>query len=225
VTGGNASARALLLDLDGTLVDTAYLHTLAWQRALAARRRVVPAYRIHRLIGVGGDKFVSALLGDDAEREFGDELRALWGTFYGSIIEEARVLPGAAELIEYAGGDGWTVVFASSAPASQLDRYLDLLGASSLRDHATTGDDVEETKPAPDIVEQALGLAGTRRALLVGDSTHDVLAASRAGIRAVCLLAGGYGKAELLEAGASGIYDTPADLLGHFQQLTRLLGP
>jgi phosphoglycolate phosphatase-like HAD superfamily hydrolase len=213
--------RALLLDLDGTLVDSAYLHTIAWQRALSSRGFELPAYRIHRLIGMGGDQLVTALLGEDAEHEHGDELREGWARQYEPLRSEVRVLPGASRLITAAGDAGWRVVFASSAPAQHLDRYLELLGASSLREWATTSEDVDETKPEPDLIEVALQLAGSERALLVGDSTHDVRAGERAGVRTVCVATGGYGAAELQRAGAAAVYETPAQLVARLGELER----
>jgi HAD superfamily hydrolase (TIGR01549 family) len=224
LTHDRAGKPALLLDLDGTLVDTAYLHVVAWQRALAANRFEVPAFRIHRLIGMGGDQLVPTLLGDEVEAEHGDDLRAGWQEQYEPLLGEVRPLPGAAELIQQAEGGGWRVVFASSSPARHLDHYLRLLAASALRERATTSDDVGRTKPAPDLIEAALGLAGTRSALLVGDSTHDVRAAERAGIGTVCLLTGGYGAEELLEAGALAVYETPADLIARLDELERVTG-
>ena len=221
VLGPEGSAPGLLLDIDGTLVDSAYFHVLAWQRSLTAAGFDVPSYRIHRLIGMGGDQFVQALLGDEAEREQGDELRAGWEEEYHSLLPEVRALPGAAELIERAGDAGLRVVFASSSPGEHLERYLELVGASALRDRATTSDDVESTKPAPDLIEVALGLAGTRQAVLVGDATHDVRAAARAGIGTVCLRSGGYGEEELRAAGALAVYETPADLAGRTGELAR----
>lgn len=212
---------ALLLDLDGTLVDTAYLHTIAWRRALSSCGYEVPAYRIHRLIGMGGDQLVKALLGDDAERERGDELRAGWEQQYEPLRGEVHPLPDAARLIAAAGDAGWRVVFASSAPSEHLDQYLALLGAGSLREWATTSDDVDRTKPEPDLIEVALRLAGTPRAVLVGDSTHDVHAGARAGVRTVCVLAGGYGAAELLGAGAAAVYDGPTQLVECLGDLER----
>ena len=220
--GPGTAGSALLLDIDGTLVDTAYLHALAWQRALSAGDFVVPCYRIHRLIGMGGDQFVPALLGDDAEREHGEALRAAWQEQYEPLRAEVRPLPGAAELIGRARHEGWRVVFASSSPAEHLEQYLALLGASDLRGSATTSDDVGGTKPAPDLIEAALDLAGTRRAVLVGDATHDVRAAGRAGIGTACVLTGGYGAAELREAGALAVYETPADVCERLGELERL---
>ena len=217
--------RALLLDLDGTLVDSAYLHTLAWQRALSACGFDVPACRIHRLIGMGGDQLVAALLGERAERDHGAELRAGWEEHYEPLRPEVRALPGAARLIGAAGDAGWRVVFASSAPKQHLEQYLELLGASALRDRATTSDDVDHTKPEPDLIEVALGRAGTARGVLVGDSTHDVRAGERAGVRTVCLLTGGYGAAELRAAGAAAVYDTPRELHERLGELEGFVDP
>lgn len=214
---------ALLLDLDGTLVDTAYLHTIAWQRALTAGGFFVPTSHIHRLVGMGGDQLVAALLGDSVEEAQGDSLRAGWQREYEPLLPEVRVLPGASALIEHAEASGWGVVFASSSPAAHLDRYLGLLGASDLRDRATTSDDVDRTKPAPDLIEVALGIAGTRQALLVGDSPHDVRAAARAAIPCICVRSGGYGDEELTEAGASRIYDTPHEVVQRFHELPGLV--
>ncbi len=222
LTASRRDRSALLLDVDGTLVDTAYLHAVAWQRALSAHGFHVPAYRIHRLIGMGGDQFVSALLGEPAERECGDELRAAWREQYEPLRDEVRPLPGAAELIETACAAGWRVVFASSAPAEHLEQYLALLGAGDLLASATTSDDVDATKPAPDLIEVALDLAGTRAAVLLGDSTHDVRAARRAGIDTVCVLTGGYGAAELRDAGARAVYETPGEVIARLGELERI---
>jgi HAD superfamily hydrolase (TIGR01549 family) len=214
---------ALLLDLDGTLVDTAYLHTLAWQRALRASGLAVPAYRIHRLVGMGGDQLVSALLGESVQEERGEELSAAWRDHYEPLLHDVRALPGAAQLIRHAQGAGWRIVFASSSPAEHLECYLHSLDATALRDSATTSDDVERTKPAPDLIEVALDLAGTRRALLVGDSPHDVRAAARAAIPCICVLTGGYSAAELTDAGALRTYETPEEIVHRFHELPGLL--
>jgi HAD superfamily hydrolase (TIGR01549 family) len=216
---------ALLLDVDGTLVDTAYLHTLAWQRACSANGFDVAAYRIHRLIGMGGDQFVPALLGEEVERALGDHLRDGWREGYEAMMGEVRALPGAAELIHRAHAEGWRVVFASSSPAEHLEHYLELLDATGLRDRATTSDDVPRTKPAPDIVLVALEMAGTTAAVLVGDSTHDVRAAAGAGIGCVGVLTGGYGEAELREAGALAVHETPAHLAERLGELERFAQP
>jgi HAD superfamily hydrolase (TIGR01549 family) len=183
----------------------------------------VPTSHVHRLVGMGGDQLVTALLGERAEREHGDALRAGWEQQYEPLLPEARPLPGAAELVQRAQEDGWRVVFASSAPARHLEHYLDLLGAGALRESATTSDDVDQTKPEPDLIEVALQLAGTRQALLVGDSPHDVRAAARAGVATVGVLTGGYSDAELTDAGAARTFDTPEDIVRGFHELAGLV--
>jgi HAD superfamily hydrolase (TIGR01549 family) len=182
----------------------------------------VPTFRIHRLVGMGGDQLVTELLGEGAERDCGDALRAGWEEQYEPLLPEARPLPGAAELVQRAQEAGWRVVFASSAPARHLEHYLDLLGATALRESATTSDDVDQTKPEPDLIEVALQRAATRQALLVGDSPHDVRAAARAGVATVGVLTGGYSAAELTEAGAVRTYDTPQDIVRSFHELAGL---
>ncbi len=171
---------------------------------------------------MGGDQLVTELLGEGAERDCGDALRAGWEEQYEPLLPEARPLPGAAELVQRAQEAGWRVVFASSAPARHLEHYLDLLGATALRESATTSDDVDQTKPEPDLIEVALQLAGTRQALLVGDSPHDVRAAARTGVATVGVLTGGYSAAELTEAGAVRTYDTPQDIVRSFHELAGL---
>jgi HAD superfamily hydrolase (TIGR01549 family) len=217
-----AASRALLLDVDGTLVDTAYLHTLAWQRAAARRGHLVEARRIHRLVGMGGDKLVPALLGEEVEEREGDALREAWSEEFEALRPEVRALPGAHELLEAADRGGWNVVFASSAPADHLDQYLRLIGGEGRRDDATVSDDVDETKPEPDIVGVALERAGTHAAVLVGDATHDVEAARRAGIPCACVLTGGYGEAELLDAGAAFVCEDAAAMAERLAELESL---
>jgi HAD superfamily hydrolase (TIGR01549 family) len=221
--GADDVPHALLLDVDGTLVDSAYLHAVAWQRALRASGFDVPAYRIHRLIGMGGDQLVAALLGRHVQETRGEELSAGWQEQYEPLLHEVRPLPGAASLIRHARQAGWRVVFASSSPAEHLEHSLGLLDATGLRDCATTADDVDQTKPEPDLIAVALGLAGTRRAILVGDSPHDVRAAARAGIPSVCVLTGGYSSAELGDAGAVRVYEAPEEIVHRFHELPGLV--
>jgi HAD superfamily hydrolase (TIGR01509 family) len=193
----------VILDIDGTLVDTNYHHAIAWHRALHSHGHPVQMWRIHRHIGMGGDKIVAALTSDEVEREEGDAIRAAEGQAYGELIGEVEPMDGARELIAELHGDGATVVLASSAKQEEVDHYLNLLDARDLVDGWTSSADVEETKPAPDLVRAALKQAGgDGPALMIGDSTWDVKAASAAEIPTLAVLTGGFSDAELREAGA-----------------------
>jgi len=207
-------AKAALLDVDGTLVDSVYQHTLTWQRALARHGYEVPAWRCHRHIGMGGDQIVTALAGEQAEREHGDELRDLESDLFGELIDEVRPLPGAAELVRALADRGHDVVLASSAGGEEAEAHIDELGIREAISDYTTSADVEATKPEPDLIKAAIEKAGdVDSAVLVGDSTWDIEAAKRAGIESIGLLCGGFSEAELREAGAVAVFTDPAALL------------
>jgi HAD superfamily hydrolase (TIGR01509 family) len=204
----------VLLDVDGTLVDTNYHHTLAWQRALRDHGVTVPAWTIHRHIGMGGDQLLPAVAGDEVERRVGDAVRATEGDRYAELIDEVQLLPGARDLMLALKERGHAVVLASSAKADEVDVYLDRLDARDVVDDWTTSADVEATKPEPDLVLAALEKAGEgAEAILIGDSVWDCRAAGRAGIRSIGVLTGGFSEAELRDAGASSVYESAADLL------------
>lgn len=204
-------AAAVILDIDGTLVDTNYHHALAWHRAFRQHDVVVPVWRIHRAIGMGGDQLIAALAGDEVEEEKGDDIRDTEKPLYMAMIEEVDPFEGAKELVRDLSADR-TVVLASSAKEDEVDHYLDLLDAREVVAGWTTSADVEETKPEPDLVEAALEKASTREAVLVGDSVWDCEAAKRAGIESVAVLTGGYAEAELKGAGAREVLESVADL-------------
>ena len=197
-----------ILDIDGTLVDTNYHHAIAWYRAFRQHGHVLPIWRIHRHIGMGGDKLVAALAGDDVEREQGDDIRGAEKPLYMAMIEEVEPLDGSRELIVDLKERDHTVVLASSAKEDEVEHYLDLLNARDLADHWTHSADVEETKPAPDLVESALEKAGKGRAVMIGDTTWDIEAADRADVRTLTVMTGGFAEAELREAGALAVYDS-----------------
>ncbi len=206
------SRPAAILDVDGTLVDTNYHHALAWFRAFRQHGHVIPIWRIHRHIGMGGDHLVSALLSDAVEQQEGDDIRAAEKALYLALIEEVEPLRGARALLEDLKDRGHAVVLASSAKADEVDHYLDLLDARELADDWTTSADVERTKPAPDLVLAALEKAGGSDAVMVGDSTWDCEAAKRAGLKTIAVLTGGFSEQELLDAGAASVFDSIDDL-------------
>jgi HAD superfamily hydrolase (TIGR01509 family) len=203
---------AAILDVDGTLVDTNYHHAIAWYRAFRQNEVVLPIWRIHRHIGMGGDQLVAALGGEQLEDEKGDDIRAAESVLYGELMSEVEPLQASRELIEDLKEGGHAVVLASSAKEHEVEHYLDLLDARELADDWTTSADVEATKPEPDLVVAAVEKAGGGEAVMVGDSTWDCEAAKRAGLDTVAVLTGGFSEAELREAGALVVYSSIEEL-------------
>jgi HAD superfamily hydrolase (TIGR01549 family) len=206
------AVEAALLDVDGTLIDTNYHHTLAWFRAFKQHGLVLPVWRIHRAIGMGGDELVPALVGKEADAEKGDDIRDTRDSLYQELIGEIEPLHGSHELISDLKERGVRVVLASSSPQDELDPYLALLDARELADAWTTKDDVEATKPAPDLVHAALAKAGTENAVMVGDTRWDIEAAAKAGVETVCVLTGGWSAQELRDAGAIAVFESVDEL-------------
>ena len=203
---------AAILDVDGTLVDTNYHHTIAWYRAFRQNDVVLPIWRIHRHIGMGGDQLVKALAGEQLEDGSGDDIRAAEAVLYRELMSEVEPLEGARELIEDLKERDHAVVLASSAKGHEVDHYLDLLDARELVDGWTTSADVENTKPEPDLVAAAVEKAGGGEAVMVGDSTWDCESAKRAGLETIGVLMGGFSEQELLDAGAACVFDSLAAL-------------
>jgi HAD superfamily hydrolase (TIGR01509 family) len=211
-------ARAVLLDVDGTLIDANYQHALAWYRAFRAYGLVMPIWRIHRHVGMGGDQLVPALIGEEADAEKGEDIREMRKEIYEDLIEEVAPLDGAHELIADLKERGRTTVLASSAPEKEIDHYLDLLEARDLADGWTTDDDVEATKPEPDLVRAALVMARTDDAVLVGDTPWDIESARKSGIETITVITGGYSEQELRDAGAMGVYESVQELRAHLEE-------
>jgi len=203
-----------ILDIDGTLVDTNYHHAIAWFRAFARHEIVLPLWRIHRHIGMGGDQVVTALCGERIEHEQGEAIRGAEGEEYSTLIGEVRTMERSRELICSLKQRGHSVVLASSAKADEVDHYLDLLDARRLADAWTTSADVEATKPEPDLIQAALERVGAdgETALMVGDTPWDVTAAQRAGVHTLAVMTGGFAVAELREAGAAAVFESVAEL-------------
>jgi phosphoglycolate phosphatase-like HAD superfamily hydrolase len=210
------SERAVaILDVDGTLVDTNYHHALAWWRAFSRHDVELPVWRIHRAVGMGGDKLITELAGEEVERERGDAIRESEGELYRELIDEVRPLEGARGLIEMLGGRGHPVVLASSAKEEEVEHYLDLLDARELVDAWTTSADVEETKPAADLIGAAMRKSHSLSAVMVGDSVWDVRAANEAEVKTVAVLTGGFSETELRGAGAVDVFASLPELCEH----------
>jgi HAD superfamily hydrolase (TIGR01509 family) len=203
---------AAILDVDGTLVDTNYQHAIAWYRAFRQHGVVLPLWRIHRHIGMGGDQLVASLVGEEFDAEHGEDVRSAEKALYMALIVEVEPLEGARELITDLRESGHALVLASSAKAQEVDHYLDLLDARSLVDGWTTSADVERTKPEPDLVAAAIEKAGGGKAVMLGDSTWDCESAKRAGVETVGVLTGGFSEEELLDAGATCVFRSLVEL-------------
>lgn len=212
-----------ILDIDGTLVDTNYQHTISWARAFARCDLVVPLWRIHRHIGMGGDQLVGSVCGDRVEDELGDEIRDAEGEEYSQLIGEVKAMEGSRELIIALKQRGHAVVLASSAKADEVDHYLDLLDARALADGWTTSADVESTKPAPDLVRAALDRVSEdpSSAVMVGDTPWDVTAAQQAGVETLTVVTGGFSTQELTDAGAVAVFESVSELTDRLDE-TRL---
>jgi HAD superfamily hydrolase (TIGR01509 family) len=204
-----------ILDIDGTLVDTNYQHVIAWARALQRFDIDVALWRIHRLIGMGGDQVVTSLCGQEVEDEHGDEIRSAESEEYMRLIGEVRPMEGARDLIIALKDRGHSVVLASSAKEDEVDVYLDLLDVREVVDAWTTSADVESTKPAPDLVQAALKKSGDEpnAAVMVGDTPWDVEAAGKAGLETIAVITGGFSEQELTKAGAAAVVESVAELL------------
>src|SRR3954469_9621001 len=172
--------RIAVLDVDGTLVDSNYQHAMAWYRALRSLDETFPIWRIHRLIGMGGDKLVTSLGGDELEQRIGDEARERQGKEVDALLDEIAPLPGARDLLVAIKDRGHRLVLASSGQERHVDAFLDKLDARDLADAWTSSNDVESPKPAPDLLQVALAKLGAPQdasSVMIGDSVWDVEAA------------------------------------------------
>lgn len=209
--------RGVLLDIDGTLIDSNGAHAESWREALLEFGRDVAVATIRPLIGMGGDKLMPRLLGADAEssegRAFSDRRAEIFRERY---VPTLRKTPGAAEFIRRLKDEGLRLVIATSAKEEEMNAMLEQVGLDDLVRQKTTSDDAERSKPDPDIVRAALDKSGlaAAEAIMVGDTPYDVEAARRAGVAAVALRCGGWSTKHL--AGALAVYDDPAHVLREF---------
>ena len=214
--------KAILFDIDGTLVDSNDLHVTAWQQAFGRYGYEFDRHTIHEQVGKGGDNLVPSLLPDSDTKTQAKIDDAHGELFKGDLIEQVKAFPGATELLAKTRASGRTVVLASSAARDELDRHVETLAAADLVSETTCKDDVESSKPAPDIFSAALNkLDGVapEEALVVGDTPYDMQAARRCGIPAIAVRSGGFTDEQLREAGASAIFRDVQEICERFDQL------
>jgi len=211
---------AVIFDIDGTLVDTNYQHALAWYRAFRREGIVIPIWQIHRAIGIGSDRVVEMLAGEEVEAKLGEALRDAQGPLYKEMIDEVEPMKGAHELLRDLNRAGHPVILASSAEEEEAEHYIELLNAEEFVDGYTTSADVKASKPEPDIVQAAIAKAGGGPAVMIGDSTWDCKAATRAKIPSIGVLTGGFSEQELSEAGATVVFDSVEHLRDHLSATT-----
>jgi HAD superfamily hydrolase (TIGR01509 family) len=210
-----SSKPGILFDVDGTLVDTTYLHTVSWWEALCQHDNDVPMAEIHRAIGMGSDRILDHLLGRDRNTDADEAMVKAHDILYGAWWERLRPLPSAADLLRECAKRGLSVVLASSSKEAELKRLRRILDVDDVITTATSSADAESSKPAPDILQAALDQSDVDRGncVFVGDAVWDVKAAGKLDIPCIGLECGGTSAAELAEAGAVATYRDPAALL------------
>jgi HAD superfamily hydrolase (TIGR01509 family) len=214
-----ATISAVLFDVDGTLVDTNYVHAVTWWEAFRQYGHHVPMAYIHRAIGMGSDKLIDHLLPGDRDRGLDDELRSAHTALYAPYWPRLRAFDGAADLLRACAHRSLRVVLASSASEREMRALRAAIDAEDAITAATCASDAQESKPAPDILKIALerGAAAPDAAVFVGDTVWDIQACTKAGLSCIAFLTGGISAAELREAGAVEVYEGPTDLLRSLQ--------
>lgn len=206
---------AVLFDVDGTLVDTNWFHALAWWFAFRKHGELVPASRIHPLIGMGGSELLETIFGRPRP-----DLKGENGPEYERFMADIVAFPSAGDLLRAIEERGARIVLCTSSKQAHLKPALAAIGADDAYDDVVNADDVEEAKPEPDVFAAGLDKLGLdrERSIVVGDTRWDVEAAARLGIPTVCVLTGGSTREQLLDAGAAAVYEDVADLLAHLDE-------
>lgn len=214
--------RAAIFDVDGTLVDTNELHVAAWREVFLRYGKDVNPARLRAQMGKGGDQLIPVFWSKGEAAKLGPEMQALRvELFMRNYLPLSRPFPGVKALFERLKRDGLRIALASSAKEPELQHHVESLGVGDLVDALTSADDAEHSKPAPDIFQAALARLpgiGPAEALVVGDSPFDVQAATRAGMKCVGVLTGGFREGELVEAGAIAVYQDVAELGARYDE-------
>ena len=211
--------RAAIFDVDGTLVDSVDLHAAAWQRAFAEFGHEVSFFDARGQIGKGGDKLIPAFLSEPEQEAHGDAMEAFRTQLFRSeYLHLVRPFTAVPELMRRAKEAGLKIAVASSAKQEELDVYMEAAGIAGLIDVSTCSDDVGQSKPDPDIFQAALDKLGCTadEAVVIGDTPYDAIAATRAGIRSIGMLSGGFKESDLREAGCTDVYPGPGALFTCF---------
>ncbi len=220
----DARRTTVVLDLDGTLVDSVYVHTLAWRAAFRDVGVAVAGQRIHRLIGMGGDRLVAAATDATVEEAVGDEVRRRHAQHLDELFPHITPADGAVELLLALHDHDIEVVLASSGERDMTDRLLELLGdARFVLDATITGSDAERSKPDGELLEVALESVDAKSAVVLGDAVWDVEAARDAGVPCIGVLTGGFAASELTEAGAVDVVEFPRQLAERLAERGSLL--
>jgi HAD superfamily hydrolase (TIGR01549 family) len=211
--------KAAIFDVDGTLLDSVDLHAIAWHEAMVRFGHEVSFEQARSQIGKGGDKLIPVFLSEDERRDHGKELDA-WRSeqFKAKYLPLIRPFSAVPDLLQRSRDAGLRIAIASSAKKDELEKYLDIAGIRKLTDETVSSEDVDESKPAPDIFEavlKKLAIEG-RDAVAIGDTPYDAEAAGKAEVRAIGVLCGGFKEDELRKAGCTEIYPGPAALLACF---------
>ncbi|MBL0404178.1 HAD family hydrolase [Microvirga aerilata] len=214
--------KAVILDVDGTLIDTVDLHADAWVQALKHFGYEIAFQDMRSQIGKGGDQILHGLLPPDVIEQRADEIKDFRADlFKRDYLHKARAFPGVRELFERIRASGQRAVLASSGTAEEVEQYKEIAGIADLIDSATSSDDAERSKPFPDIFQAALAkLAplGPDEAVVIGDTPYDAEAARKAGIKSIGVLTGGFAEQALKDAGCIAVYGGPEDLLKNYDR-------
>jgi HAD superfamily hydrolase (TIGR01549 family) len=212
--------KAIIFDIDGTLIDSVDLHARAWQETFRHFGREVEFEKVRHQIGKGGDQLMPVFFSEEELARFGEEMEKFRGDlFKREYLPRVRPFPQVRQLFERILSDGKRIALASSAKKDELKAYKELARITDLIEEETSADDAEKSKPHPDIFEAALGALGDVRAdeaIVVGDTPYDAEAAGKINLRTLGVLCGGFPEAELRAAGCAGIYRDPAELLARY---------